>query len=127
MIVALAQNGEPTHQLSTIAAYVQTGIEYAAILTPETINKIITMLGDPNDAVRQAAVRAVVAPTRNSEPRHPGAHLCTDLHPDRVPKGILSAGNITKITRMLEDEEWGVRKSVLDAIVALAENGEPHH
>jgi hypothetical protein len=68
VIVTVAQNGETMLRLVAIMTYVQTGGEYKGFLTRDTIDNIITVLGDPDADLRKAAVWALIALAHDGEP-----------------------------------------------------------
>ncbi|KAJ6616742.1 armadillo-type protein [Mycena sp. CBHHK59/15] len=79
-----------------------------AISAPETLQKIMTMLGDPDSDVRRLALKTVDALA----------------HHDDVRAVILTLDTIQKIMTMLGDPQWMVQQSALKIVEALAHHDD---
>ncbi|KAJ7455457.1 armadillo-type protein [Mycena latifolia] len=93
--------------LNVIAGLVENGSECAAFFIPETIDKIFMTLEDKDYNVLKAAVKLVVVSSQDAS----------------VREKLLTAGNIKRVLKMLDNGYWRVRNTGLHLITGLVKNG----
>jgi hypothetical protein len=96
----------------------------ATISTPETMKKIASMLENPDQGVRQSAVKTIATLILYSEFSPSAILVGSDSQPDDLCAMISTPEMMRKIISMLGEEDWVIQQSAIKIVLVFAQYGE---